>query len=124
MVPAMFFSLVNLEGKVLDSFRDEDVARKALRATVEADPALADELLVLRNEDDGDVAGRALMYADLADTTVTPGVVPAHAQIAAFPAATSCLVAMTATHGYVIHEESVGEDRLQGWPLARTAQPA
>lgn len=61
----MFYSLVNLEGKTLDTFRDEDLAHAALRAVVHAEPSLVDEVLVLQNEDDGEIAGDSLMYEDL-----------------------------------------------------------
>jgi hypothetical protein len=120
----MYFSLVNLEGKTLDSFRDELVARAALRATVEANPPLADEVLLLRNEDGGEVAGPSLMYADLAETKVTPEF-PEHVVITMFPAPLSGIATETATHGYVIRERVRGHERLQGGPLERTAsQPA
>ena len=65
----MYLSLVNLEGKTLDSFRDEEAARRALRATVEADPTLADEVMVLINNNDGEPAG-AVKFEDLASTRV------------------------------------------------------
>ena len=61
----MFYSLVNLEGKTLDSFRDADQARDALRAAVRAQPELAEELLLLSNTDEGEAAGPSQMFADL-----------------------------------------------------------
>jgi hypothetical protein len=64
----MFYSLVNLEGKTLDTFRDDDLAHAALRAVVHANPSLIDEVLVLRNDDDGEIAGDSLMYEDLPTT--------------------------------------------------------
>jgi hypothetical protein len=77
----MFYSLVNLEGKTLESFRDELAAEAALRATVEANPQLAEEVLLLRNTDDGERAGAALMFEDLFNEKVDAGMLPAYAHL-------------------------------------------
>jgi hypothetical protein len=77
----MFYSLVNLEGKTLESFRDESAAEAALRATVEANPQLAEEVLLLRNTDDGERAGAALMFEDLFNEKVDAGMLPAYAHL-------------------------------------------
>jgi hypothetical protein len=120
----MYFSLVNLEGKTLDSFRDELVARAALRATVDEDPALADEMLLLRNEDDGAVAGPSLMYADLAEAKATPDATPERMLVTSFPMPISRISAATTTHGYVVRTCVRGHERLQGGALERNPQPA
>jgi len=99
----MFFSLVDLEGRTLDSFRDEGVARAALRATVDADPSLADEVLLLRNdEEDGEAAGTALMYEDLPSA-------PTLSLTGASPVAGVA----TATFGYLIHQRTTAPELPQ-----------
>ncbi len=67
----MFYSLVNLEGKTLDTFRDQAAAHAALRAVVHGNPSICDEVLLLQNEDDGQVAAPSLMYEDVSPAKVT-----------------------------------------------------
>src|SRR4051812_48211429 len=105
----MFYSLVNLEGKTLDSFRDEAAARAALRATVEATPTLAEELLLLQNDDAGQEAGPTLMFEDLFDVKIQPGVLPASVSIVGAGFAMA-----SATLGYAIGVQR----RLVGQELA------
>jgi hypothetical protein len=100
----MYYSLVDLEGKTLDSFRDEDVARAALRATVEADPRLADEVLLLRNADDGEPAGDALMYDDLASAKIRAG----SSRLDVVIAPSSLAAGATAALGYLVRAEMSG----------------
>jgi hypothetical protein len=100
----MYYSLVDLEGKTLDSFRDEQVARAALRATVEADPRLADDVLLLCNSDDGEQAGEALMYEDLARAKISAGSPPRSLVIGV----SSLAAGATAAVGYVIRADITG----------------
>src|SRR5512132_2551690 len=67
----MHFVMADNEGSVLDTFENAADARASLRMLVSRDPSWADELLVLPYNDDGSLAGDAVMYRDIAPTVQT-----------------------------------------------------
>jgi hypothetical protein len=61
----VFYVIVDTSGKRLDSFWDAGAAESALRAMVETEPDLADEVLLLTYSDEGEPVEPARMLSDL-----------------------------------------------------------
>lgn len=101
----MHYSIVNLDGKPLASFQNLDLAEEALRTSVDVDPSLRDELVLLQTTDEGDVAGPSLMYEDLPSPQRVVLVAQPWSVGIGSMAVSSFGASATVAYGYLVHGE-------------------
>jgi|GEM_PF-1335225 len=67
----MTHMLFDSNGNAINSYDDETAARAALRAIVQRDPAVAEHVLLISYDEDGDPVGEAVLAADLPPSSMS-----------------------------------------------------
>jgi hypothetical protein len=61
----MTYSIFDSTGNLVDAFEERDAAIAALRAIVKAEPAAADEVFIVAQDDEGNMVGETIYGSSL-----------------------------------------------------------